>query len=136
MQTYDAGSATPGIPPSGSNITRVVPAICYLLLSFPLGLIYFILLVLTLSLSVGLLVLWIGIPLLVLGIALIWMGARFERHLTMSWLSCDIPSFPVQQKQSWLQFLRARLAGVLRHGVCASMRRGRAGDSPLRRGLS
>jgi len=64
----------------------------YLLLSFPLGLIYFVVLVTGLSVGLGTIILWIGVILLVAMFAA-WYGmAAFER-LTAVWLLReDIPS--------------------------------------------
>ena len=44
--------------------------ILYLLLSFPLGIAYFVFLVTGISLGFGLLIIWVGVPIL----ALFWLG--------------------------------------------------------------
>jgi len=62
----------------------------YLLLSFPLGLFYFVVLVTGISLGLGLLITLVGIPLLML-MVLVWWGLAFiERHLAISLLRADI----------------------------------------------
>ncbi|MBA2285993.1 MAG: sensor domain-containing protein [Ktedonobacteraceae bacterium] len=63
----------------------------YLLLSFPLGLIYFILLVVGLSVGLGTVILWIGIPLLLLILAGIQAMAAMERDLAGHLLHVYIP---------------------------------------------
>jgi signal transduction histidine kinase len=53
----------------------------YLLAAFPLGLLYFILLVIGISLGISTLIIWIGIPILLATIILWEWCARFERFL-------------------------------------------------------
>ena len=54
----------------------------YLLVSFPLGIIYFCVLVTGISLGFGLIITWFGIPIL-LGMMFLWRGfANFERKTT------------------------------------------------------
>jgi len=65
--------------------------ILYLLLSFPLGLLYFIFIVTGLSLGFGLLVVWVGIPILLLVLAGWWAMARFERWLAITLLRQSSP---------------------------------------------
>ncbi len=66
----------------------------YLLAAFPLGLIYFILLVTLISTSLSTVVVLIGIPLL-LATLYIWLGlAEFERQLTSWWLGVPIQKMP------------------------------------------
>ncbi|HEY7348199.1 MAG TPA: sensor domain-containing protein [Ktedonobacterales bacterium] len=65
--------------------------ILYLLSAFPLGIVYFVLLITGLSIGVGTLIIWIGIPILLLTIIL-WQGlASFERLLVRGWLHVPIP---------------------------------------------
>ena len=62
----------------------------YLLLAFPLGIAYFVFVVTGLSLSVGLLIVWVGIPLL-LGLLAASIGlASFERLLARQLLGVEI----------------------------------------------
>jgi len=76
----------------------------YLLISFPLGLIYFVFLVTGLSLGFGLFITWIGIPIL-LGVMFVWLGfAHFERKLTGSMLDIEIicnPEKLTNKKNLW-----------------------------------
>jgi len=63
----------------------------YLFLAFPLGVIYFILLVTGFSLGFGLLILWVGVIILA-GMFVAWWGcALFERQIAISLLQEDIP---------------------------------------------
>jgi signal transduction histidine kinase len=66
----------------------------YLLIGFPLGIFFFTFLVTALSVSVGLLVVWIGVPLLVLSIKAWRAMADFDRHFTSAVLKMDIPRPP------------------------------------------
>ena len=63
----------------------------YLLLSFPLGLAYFIYLVVGFSLGVGLIIIWVGILLLAGMLASIWLLTKFERRLAQTLLRTNIP---------------------------------------------
>jgi hypothetical protein len=85
--------------------------ILYLLLSLPLGIVYFVLLVTGLSMGFGMLAIWVGFPILYITL-LIWLGlASFERQLTMSLLNIYIPpmSSRLSYDMSWWQSFRARL---------------------------
>lgn len=117
MQTLQVGTQSPNQPSQNARKqqTRYGPALAYLFLSFPLGIIYFVTLIAFLALSVGLVIVWIGIPILILGLYLSWQFAIFERHLTMRWLNCEISplALPGQPRRSWLQFLRARLTNKM-----------------------
>jgi putative sensor protein len=63
----------------------------YLLVSFPLGIIYFCVLVTGISLGFGLIITWLGIPIL-LGMMFLWREfARFERKSAELILEVDIP---------------------------------------------
>ena len=64
----------------------------YLLLSFPLGIIYFVFLVTGISLGVGLSITLLGIPVLFLTLLLWRVFGDFERELTKIMLGIDIPS--------------------------------------------
>lgn len=65
--------------------------LAYMFMSFPLGLIYFIGLVLGFSLGFGLLVIIVGIPILLATLAISWMAVGFERVLANNLLDTDIP---------------------------------------------
>jgi len=70
---------------------RTYRHLIYLALAFPLGLFYFIFLVVGVSVGFGLIVIWIGIPIL-LGMVLAWRAfGTFERGLHRTFLDVDIP---------------------------------------------
>jgi hypothetical protein len=81
----------------------IINIILYLLLSFPLSLIYFILVVTGLSLSASLLILWIGLPLLVGIFAMIRGIGAIERSLVRELLGVSIaaPAPNEQQRSLW-----------------------------------
>ena len=62
----------------------------YLLLSFPLGIFYFVFLVTSLALGLGLAITWFGIPILVGAIALSYAFAAFERSVAIAMLRVEI----------------------------------------------
>lgn len=66
-------------------------SISYLLLSFPLGLFYFVFLVVGLTLGVSTLVIWLGVPVLLFVQWLWWRTAIMERNMAVNWLKVDIP---------------------------------------------
>ena len=68
----------------------------YLLISFPLGIAYFVFLVTGISLGLGLVITLIGIPLLVLMTFLWYWVGIFERELSSHILGIDIS--PVKNK--------------------------------------
>ena len=63
----------------------------YLLAAFPLGILYFVLLVSGLSLGIPLLIVWVGIPILLMVGALWWVLASFECFMAIHWLKEDVP---------------------------------------------
>jgi hypothetical protein len=63
----------------------------YLLVTFPLGVFYFVFLVSGLSLGISLLIVWVGIPILLLVGFGWWLLARFERSLAVHLLNEDVP---------------------------------------------
>lgn len=67
--------------------------ILYLLISFPLGIAYFVFLVTGLSLGFGLLIIWVGVPVLALVLAGSWVFCRFEQETANLLLKLDIPKF-------------------------------------------
>ena len=80
----------------------------YLLAAFPLGLFYFVLLVIGISLGISTLIIWIGIPILLVTIILWEWCARFERYLVGHLLGLPIrfTDDPRLAGQSWgKQFL-------------------------------
>ncbi len=70
--------------------------ILYLLLAFPLGIAYFVFLVVGTSLGLGLTIVWVGVPILALVLAGSWVLCGLERVLAISLLKEDIrPSSPL-----------------------------------------
>ena len=81
----------------------------FLLLSFPLGIFYFVFLVTGLSLGIGLAITLIGIPIL-FGMLLLWrVFAGFERQLTKIMLSIDIAYVPIKQPKGIWKKVQAYL---------------------------
>lgn len=89
--------------------------ILYLLLSFPLGLLYFIVLITGLSVGVSTVIIWIGIPILLLTIAAIWGMAALEREIAVKLLKVDIPLLPLQpqEQRTWRGWFSARVRDPL-----------------------
>ncbi|MFB6178264.1 MAG: sensor domain-containing protein [Halorientalis sp.] len=73
----------------------------YLSLAFPLGLTYFLLVTIGLSLGVGLAITLVGVPLLLAVLAATMGLTWFERHLTVLLLGIDIepPTHPVVERE-------------------------------------
>ncbi len=65
--------------------------IFYLLVAFPLGIIYFVFLVTGLSLGFGMLITLAGIPILLLVLGGSWAMCEFERRVAIALLKEDIP---------------------------------------------
>jgi len=83
--------------------------IFYLLLSFVLGIFYFVFLVTGLSLGLGLIITLIGIPIL-FGTLLLWrVLAGFERQLTISILGIDIPFVSIKESEGIWEKVKAYL---------------------------
>jgi hypothetical protein len=78
----------------------------YLLLTFPLGMAYFIFFTTGFSLGVGLLVIIIGFPILILMLAACQVLGIFERSLVRTMLRVEIPSAPQRPPVAglWLKF--------------------------------
>jgi hypothetical protein len=62
----------------------------YLLLSFPLGVFYFVFLVMGFSLGIGLAIIWVGVPILIAVLILSRVFANLERQLTSQLLNIPI----------------------------------------------
>lgn len=79
----------------------------YLLLSFPLGIVYFVFLVVGFSVGMPLIIIWIGI-LIMLAVFAIWYALlAFERNLAIWLLHEDIPPMTYQDmtgKNLWQKF--------------------------------
>ena len=65
--------------------------VLYLLLAFPLGLAYFVFLVVGLSVGFGLVIIWVGLPILLLVLAGSWVLTVFEREMAIRILKQEIP---------------------------------------------
>src|SRR5579859_3601636 len=65
--------------------------LAYLIASFPLGQIYFVVLVTGISVGASTVVIGVGFAVLLLTLACWWGLAVFERHLVMWWLNVRIP---------------------------------------------
>ena len=68
--------------------------LAYLLMAFPLGLAYFVVLVTGFSLGAGLSVIGVGLAILAAMAGVVWALAAFERGLTSAWLGVDVPVAP------------------------------------------
>ena len=94
------------------STTKQAPLmVLYLLLSFPLGLFYFVFLVCGISIGISTLIIWIGVPISMLTIAGWRYLAVFERKMAIDWLNVDIRpiSYPLQIQMTWLQRFRESL---------------------------
>ncbi len=65
--------------------------IAYLWLAFPLGLAYFVMLVVGVPLGIGLVILWIGLLVLFLVMLGVWAAAGLERQLAIALLGAAVP---------------------------------------------
>ncbi|MCU0485408.1 MAG: sensor domain-containing protein [Anaerolineales bacterium] len=76
----------------------------YLCLAFPLGLLYFVLLVIGFSLGFGLLTVWVGPIILSLAFVGLWTFATFERQMATRLLHEEIPPIkhsPTTSMRTW-----------------------------------
>jgi signal transduction histidine kinase len=84
---WDKVRSLPGI-----SSWRILSDSLFLLTSFPLGLLWFIVSVVGLSVGFSLVVIWVGIPILAATLALLIWGAQVERSRLRAFLNIDIPS--------------------------------------------
>jgi len=70
---------------------RTYTNLVYLMLAFPLGLLYFVFLIVGVSVGLGLTIVWIGIPILAVVFAGSWAMAAFERQLAIHALGAEVP---------------------------------------------
>ena len=87
--------------------------IAFLLLSFPLGLLYFLLVVIGLTVGVSTLILWIGLPILFATLVLVRGMAAIERRMATNLLHVSFPSQRYRHDASQQGFLR-RFGNALR----------------------
>ena len=79
----------------------------YLLAAFPLGVLYFVLLVSGLSAGIPLSIIWVGIPILLLVGVLWWVLASLERLMAIHWLKEDVPAMSrpsIEGADVWTRF--------------------------------
>lgn len=74
--------------------THIVSKAAFLLLSLPLSIIYFTLIVTGIAVGVGTLVIWIGIPILLAALAMLWGFCALERQMISVMLHMPIPEYP------------------------------------------
>jgi two-component system phosphate regulon sensor histidine kinase PhoR len=86
--------------------------IVYLLLSFPLGLLYFVFLAVGLTLGIGTLVIWLGVPILLSVQWLWWHAAIIERNMAINWLKVNVPpmEMPASTTKSFWDRMRTHLS--------------------------
>jgi two-component system phosphate regulon sensor histidine kinase PhoR len=79
--------------------------IVYLLMAFPLGTIYFCLLVPLIATGISTLIIWVGVGILIGTVYLWWEIAQFERQLAIQWLHVPIKSLqmPSYSHMNWWQ---------------------------------
>ena len=109
-------SATAVLPARDGRLRSFVAApvrpqtylnLAYLVLAFPLGLVYFVSVTVGLALGVGFSFVLVGIPLLAAVVAVSLVVAAFERRLTSSMLGVDVPSGPAPVGDSRWERLRS-----------------------------
>lgn len=87
--------------------------IAFLLLSFPLGLIYFLVTVIGLAVGASTIILWIGLPILFATLVLIRGLAAVERRMATNLLYVSFPDQPYGQEMPQKGFWR-RFGNILR----------------------
>lgn len=82
-------------------------SLAFLLLSFPLGILWFVLLVTLLSVGIGTAVIWVGIGVLALAVVLWRAGAHAERARVFALLDVRIPARyrPLPERRQWRTWL-------------------------------
>lgn len=86
--------------------TRTYLNLAYLVLAFPLGLVYFVCVTVGLSVGVATSIILVGIPLLGAVVALALVAAAFERRLTSWMLDVDVPGKTELAGDDWWEQLR------------------------------
>lgn len=74
--------------------------LAFLMLTFPLGIIYFVVLITGLSVGLGLIILGVGLVILAAVFMFIWTVTVFERQLAISLLSVSIPTIQLPKTNS------------------------------------
>jgi signal transduction histidine kinase len=97
---------------------RTYANVLYLLLSFPLGILYFVMLIVGFLLGVTLVFIWIGIPILLGTVQLVAWFSALERGMAgrlVDWEMPPLPSSPTYstQRSSSLQWARNYVAQLL-----------------------
>lgn len=96
--------------PAGAVLSQLASStpgnIVFLLLSFPLGLIYFLIAVIGLAVGLGTLVIWIGLPILFATLFIIRGMAEIERRMVSSLLRIPVPYRLPGPPEPRLGFLR------------------------------
>lgn len=89
MQTHiDIAQETKSIPRKSNTAGNFA----FLLLAFPLGLLYFLLVVIGFSVGIGTVIVWVGIPILFATVALVRGMAAMERNIAANLLRIEFPS--------------------------------------------
>jgi hypothetical protein len=85
--------------------------IAYLLLAFPLGLFYFVFLVVGLSVGIALVIIWVGLPILAVTVLAWWAFATFERWQAglLLGLPMTTGTAPLTGDESWWQRVKRHL---------------------------
>jgi hypothetical protein len=91
----------------------VIGSLVFLILSFPLGLLYFIVTVTGLSVGLGTLVIWVGLPILFITLLCVRGMAEIERRMVSSLLHISVSYQWRPQQETGRGFLR-RFGGILR----------------------
>lgn len=88
---------------------KLYSTLLYLALAFPLGLIYFIFLVVGFSVGIPLIIIWVGLIILALIFPLIWLILKFERAQARILLNVSLPfnEPPSLETQSILTKIKA-----------------------------
>lgn len=85
---------------------------CYLFASFPLGLVYFVLLVAGIAIGLATSIIWIGVPMLMGMMSTWWQLAAFERYMAQGMLHVSIPpmAYPLPRQRTFWQKLQDQLS--------------------------
>ncbi len=117
VQTFSASRPKVSV----ARDTQSYKNIGYLLLSFFLGLGYFVILVSGITLGITTLMIWIGVPILFALTVLCWQFAAFERALALRWLNVKIAPLSIGSPTAggWWQRFQERLSNRMTWKVLA-----------------